>query len=91
MGLYRKLGVLFASGNLPKAHESFEEQHKCNRYCRFFELPTDYDKWPSDGLDDLPHGEPITQGDLTNGSGGGAEVEPDGQVVQQEPVGPNTE
>ncbi|CDO70145.1 hypothetical protein BN946_scf184783.g29 [Trametes cinnabarina] len=30
---------LFASGNLPSAHATFAQQHKCNRFCTVFELP----------------------------------------------------
>ncbi|PSS01014.1 hypothetical protein PHLCEN_2v4080, partial [Hermanssonia centrifuga] len=44
------LGVIFASGNLPEAHRSFESQHQCNRFCQYFQVPTDYSSWPSNNI-----------------------------------------
>jgi len=44
---YRDLGVIFAAGNLPATHDVFEVEHCCNVFCKFFELPTDYDNWES--------------------------------------------
>ncbi|KAI0089514.1 hypothetical protein BDY19DRAFT_905830 [Irpex rosettiformis] len=46
------LGPIFASGNLPNAYETFETQHKCNRYCQFFNLPTDYENWTALDFED---------------------------------------
>jgi hypothetical protein len=30
----------------------FEAQHQCNQYCKLFDLPSDYDHWPANGLED---------------------------------------
>ncbi|KAJ6504299.1 alpha-kinase family-domain-containing protein, partial [Mycena vitilis] len=34
---------LFAEGNVASGFDSFEVDHKCNKYCRFFELSDNYD------------------------------------------------
>ncbi len=39
------LGSIFAGGNLPNSYNAFEKEHRCNKYCRFFRLPTDYNNW----------------------------------------------
>jgi hypothetical protein len=36
---------LFADGNVSHGFESFETDHVCNKFCRFFELRTDYSNW----------------------------------------------
>ncbi|KAF5377829.1 hypothetical protein D9615_006831 [Tricholomella constricta] len=41
------LGVIFADGNVPSSHENFEINHRCNHFCEFFEVPSDYDLWES--------------------------------------------
>ncbi|KAG6808192.1 hypothetical protein H0H92_005087, partial [Tricholoma furcatifolium] len=43
----RLLGPIFADGNVPATHENFEANHRCNKYCDFFEVPVDYDLWES--------------------------------------------
>ncbi|KAG6818300.1 hypothetical protein H0H93_006170, partial [Arthromyces matolae] len=39
----RVLGPIFADGNVPATHDSFEANHRCNKFCQFFEVPADYD------------------------------------------------
>ncbi|KAG6818633.1 hypothetical protein H0H93_003300 [Arthromyces matolae] len=48
-----RLGDIFAEGNLPEAHENFEKHHRCNKFCKYFELPTDYDIWESQSTSSL--------------------------------------
>jgi hypothetical protein len=36
---------LFADGNVETGFESFETDHTCNKFCRWFRLRTDYDNW----------------------------------------------
>ncbi|KAI0290099.1 alpha-kinase family-domain-containing protein [Multifurca ochricompacta] len=43
------LGYIFAEGNVPSSHQSFKTHHQCNRFCKFFQVPTDYDIWESQG------------------------------------------
>jgi hypothetical protein len=38
---------LFADGNISTGFASFETDHTCNKFCRFFELSTDYANWGS--------------------------------------------
>ncbi|KAH7906200.1 hypothetical protein BJ138DRAFT_1117788 [Hygrophoropsis aurantiaca] len=69
----RELGAIFASGNIPEAHEEFERDHQCNKFCVFFRIPRNYDQY-GDDLGALsheaplflpaPHSEPPTAGDL---------------------------
>jgi len=42
----RKIGAVFGSGNIKSAFTSFETTHRCNKFCRFFELPINYNEWP---------------------------------------------
>lgn len=42
---YSDLGTIFASGNLHTAFNGFTTDHKCNKFCNFFSLPTDYATW----------------------------------------------
>ncbi|GLB40067.1 hypothetical protein LshimejAT787_0705770 [Lyophyllum shimeji] len=44
----RELEVIFADGNIPSIHANFEESHRCNHFCRWVSLPTDYALWHSD-------------------------------------------
>ena len=37
---YRKLGRVFASGNLPRAHEAFVNEHYCNQFCAHYKAPS---------------------------------------------------
>ncbi|KAF8151403.1 hypothetical protein B0H34DRAFT_755565 [Crassisporium funariophilum] len=43
------LGVIFADGNHPSGHTNLEPNHRCNYFCKWFEVPTDYDLWESQG------------------------------------------
>ncbi|KAG6848359.1 hypothetical protein H0H93_000889 [Arthromyces matolae] len=43
----RLLGPIFADGNVPATHDSFEANHRCNKFCDFFKVPVDYDLWES--------------------------------------------
>ncbi|KAI0293308.1 hypothetical protein B0F90DRAFT_1764002, partial [Multifurca ochricompacta] len=43
------LGYIFAEGNVPSSHQSFETHHQCNCFCKFFQVPTDYNIWESQG------------------------------------------
>ncbi|KAF8056047.1 hypothetical protein FPV67DRAFT_1678847 [Lyophyllum atratum] len=43
------LGVIFADGNHPSGHTNLEPNHRCNYFCEWFEVPTDYDLWESQG------------------------------------------
>lgn len=36
--LQRDLGKLFSGANLSTTYDSFETEHRCNEYCRFFKL-----------------------------------------------------
>ncbi|KAJ7455487.1 hypothetical protein FB451DRAFT_1048909 [Mycena latifolia] len=36
---------LFADGNVSTGFASFETDHVCNEFCKFFKLPTDYANW----------------------------------------------
>lgn len=56
--MHRKLGLIFAAGNLPDAHESFTEQHQCkfNKYCEYYKIPKEYGDWHS-YLDEEVHSE----------------------------------
>jgi len=36
------LGLIFADGNLITGFNNFEKDHKCNKYCRYFDLSTEY-------------------------------------------------
>ncbi|KII92464.1 hypothetical protein PLICRDRAFT_103155 [Plicaturopsis crispa FD-325 SS-3] len=38
-----ELGMIFSSGNIPAAHDHFEATHPCNKFCQYFNVPTDYD------------------------------------------------
>ncbi|KAF7358149.1 hypothetical protein MVEN_00863000 [Mycena venus] len=38
---------LFADGNVSAGFSSFEADHVCNKFCRFFELSTDFANWGS--------------------------------------------
>ncbi|KIL57481.1 hypothetical protein M378DRAFT_27965 [Amanita muscaria Koide BX008] len=39
------LGPIFADGNIPSAHHSFERKHRCNYFCQWFNLQTsNYDE-----------------------------------------------
>ena len=40
---------VFASGNLSKNWETFERLHQCTQWCKYYQLPRDYDE--SDGAD----------------------------------------
>jgi len=51
-----KLGLIFAEGNLQSGFSGFEKDHKCNKFCEFFQLPTDYAEWD---IGDLIESEPI--------------------------------
>ena len=33
---------LFSKGNVQDTHRDFEEEHNCNAFCRYFEVPTSY-------------------------------------------------
>jgi hypothetical protein len=44
---HSELGNIFAGGNLPQGHENFEKDHVCNKFCKFFDVPTDYEIWES--------------------------------------------
>ncbi|KAH9009814.1 hypothetical protein EDB84DRAFT_1545639 [Lactarius hengduanensis] len=35
-------GKLFSRGNIQRTHRNFEKEHKCNTFCKFFEVPTTY-------------------------------------------------
>lgn len=37
---YSKLGRVFASGNLPRAHEAFVNEHYCNQFCAHYKAPS---------------------------------------------------
>ncbi|KAG0703266.1 alpha-kinase family-domain-containing protein [Suillus ampliporus] len=41
----QELGYIFTAGNLPDGYENFECQHICNFFCKFYQLPRDYDAW----------------------------------------------
>jgi len=47
---YSDLGYIFADGNLPGNHQSFEKNHKCNHFCEFFKVPTNYGIWELQGF-----------------------------------------
>jgi hypothetical protein len=51
-----ELGNVFAGGNLPQGHEYFEKDHLCNKFCTFFDIPTDYKIWESRSSIARPHG-----------------------------------
>jgi hypothetical protein len=40
--------MVFASGNLSDTHQKFESDHQCNKFCRFFQVPTIYPEYPED-------------------------------------------
>ncbi|KAJ7240247.1 hypothetical protein C8J57DRAFT_1562859 [Mycena rebaudengoi] len=40
-----EVGPVFADGNVASGFASFELDHQCNDFCRFFQLPTDYGNW----------------------------------------------
>ena len=42
----RRAKALFASGNMASSFLSFERTHECNKFCEFFEIPSDYNTWP---------------------------------------------
>jgi len=35
---------LFSKGNVQDTHHEFENEHQCNIFCKFFEVPTSYDQ-----------------------------------------------
>ncbi|KAF8219429.1 hypothetical protein L208DRAFT_1550580 [Tricholoma matsutake] len=41
------LGYIFTEGNVPSSHQTFETHHQCNCFCKFFQVPTDYNIWES--------------------------------------------
>ncbi|KAH9046217.1 hypothetical protein EDB84DRAFT_1265326 [Lactarius hengduanensis] len=36
---------LFSKGNVRDTHRNFEEDHQCNVFCKFFEVPTSYEDY----------------------------------------------
>ncbi|KAJ7265655.1 hypothetical protein C8J57DRAFT_1069332, partial [Mycena rebaudengoi] len=40
-----EVGSVFVDGNVASGYASFELDHKCNDFCQFFKLPTDYSNW----------------------------------------------
>ena len=44
--------MLFASGNLAEAHNQFEKDHKCNKFCHFFDLPVKYTEYDTEDSED---------------------------------------
>ncbi|KAM6490784.1 hypothetical protein JOM56_013747 [Amanita muscaria] len=36
------LGPIFADGNIASIHRNFEQEHECNYFCIWFNVPTDY-------------------------------------------------
>ena len=46
------LGDIFADGNVITGFRAFESTHECNKFCKFFKLPTDYKNWVLD-LDNI--------------------------------------
>ncbi|KIL56955.1 hypothetical protein M378DRAFT_88544, partial [Amanita muscaria Koide BX008] len=38
----RFLGPIFADGNIASIHRNFEQEHECNYFCIWFNVPTDY-------------------------------------------------
>jgi hypothetical protein len=54
-----ELGNVFTGGILklpPKGHEDFEKHHVCNKFCTFFDVPTDYEIWESSSSIARPQG-----------------------------------
>ena len=39
----RSLGPIFAEGNVPSIHQDFKKKHVCNEFCKWFNIPTDYE------------------------------------------------
>lgn len=39
----RCLGPIFAEGNIPSIHRNFEKEHHCNHFCKWFNVPINYD------------------------------------------------
>jgi len=46
---FSDLGLIFAGGNLMKGFNNFEKDHKCNKYCQYFKLPTEYGECEQSG------------------------------------------
>ncbi|KAI0062958.1 hypothetical protein BV25DRAFT_1785364, partial [Artomyces pyxidatus] len=36
------LGPLFGQGNVVNTHHRFEAEHRCNKFCKYFDIPTEY-------------------------------------------------
>lgn len=62
------LGPIFATGNLPDAYRSFETEHDCNEYCRFYRVPGNYSEWSDDNLLGVTVPEVVGSGHREGGS-----------------------
>ncbi|KAJ7699616.1 hypothetical protein B0H17DRAFT_1049036 [Mycena rosella] len=57
-----ELGNIFAEGNVSSGYQSFERDHVCNEFCKFFDLRTDYANWPIDSGSRLSKSSPSEPG-----------------------------
>ncbi|KAJ7695732.1 hypothetical protein B0H17DRAFT_930365 [Mycena rosella] len=57
-----ELGNIFAEGNVSSGYQSFERDHVCNEFCKFFDLRTDYADWPIESGSRLSKSSPSEPG-----------------------------